>query len=331
MIINTLKIENFKSIEKIDIKPTRVNVFIGEPNAGKTNIIEALCLLSNLLISYNKSLIRFREPKDLFFDFNTNNKIRIKTDKIICSIENDVDEQGNINNRYVATFTEPEKTTWKQTGMNELTHDGGIHMLNGAIHFRNIFPYVFKTLDNTNNAREPYLLPPFGNNIPNLLNGNSVFFDLVDSIFQENGFKLFIRESDKQVTMVKVDKGRLYDYKYQNISSTLQRVIFMLLAITSNKNKVLVFDEPEANMYPFYTQRIAKHIASDKSNQYFMTSHSAYLINKLFDKTPPDEFSVFYTKMKDYKTEVQKLTSEELESFCSMGENAMLNLDNLIP
>ena len=45
-MIKNLEIENFKSIKhlKLDCKP--INVFIGEPNTGKSNILETLGVLS---------------------------------------------------------------------------------------------------------------------------------------------------------------------------------------------------------------------------------------------------------------------------------------------
>ncbi len=45
-MIEKLSIKNFKSIKDLAIDCRRVNLFIGEPNTGKSNILEALGLLS---------------------------------------------------------------------------------------------------------------------------------------------------------------------------------------------------------------------------------------------------------------------------------------------
>ncbi|MFA7303696.1 MAG: AAA family ATPase [Methanoregula sp.] len=45
-MIERLQIKNFKSIKDLELDCKRVNVFIGEPNTGKSNILEALGLLS---------------------------------------------------------------------------------------------------------------------------------------------------------------------------------------------------------------------------------------------------------------------------------------------
>ena len=46
MPINTLEITNFKSVKHFRLPCKRFNLFIGEPNTGKSNILEALGLVS---------------------------------------------------------------------------------------------------------------------------------------------------------------------------------------------------------------------------------------------------------------------------------------------
>ena len=69
-MITKLSIRNFKSIKELDIDCARVNLFIGEPNTGKSNILEALGLLS---WSATKDLplndfVRFEYMENLFYD-----------------------------------------------------------------------------------------------------------------------------------------------------------------------------------------------------------------------------------------------------------------------
>lgn len=45
-MINNLRISNFKSIKDVAFPCKKLNVFIGEPNSGKSNIIEAIALKS---------------------------------------------------------------------------------------------------------------------------------------------------------------------------------------------------------------------------------------------------------------------------------------------
>ena len=43
-MIRHLEIENYKSIKHLTLNCNKVNVIIGEPNVGKSNILEALDL-----------------------------------------------------------------------------------------------------------------------------------------------------------------------------------------------------------------------------------------------------------------------------------------------
>lgn len=47
-MITSLSVERFKSIKSLTIPCRKVNVFIGAPDTGKTNILAALYLLSGL-------------------------------------------------------------------------------------------------------------------------------------------------------------------------------------------------------------------------------------------------------------------------------------------
>ena len=45
-MITTLDIKGFKSVKSIRLDCRRINLLIGEPNTGKSNILEALGFLS---------------------------------------------------------------------------------------------------------------------------------------------------------------------------------------------------------------------------------------------------------------------------------------------
>lgn len=45
-MINEIRISNYKSVEKLKLELGRVNIFIGENGCGKSNILEAIALIS---------------------------------------------------------------------------------------------------------------------------------------------------------------------------------------------------------------------------------------------------------------------------------------------
>ena len=57
-MIKTLEIKNFKSIKHLQLDCKRVNLFIGKPNTGKSNILESAGLFS--LGAVKKQSIHFR-------------------------------------------------------------------------------------------------------------------------------------------------------------------------------------------------------------------------------------------------------------------------------
>jgi len=68
-MIENLRIWNFKSIRDLNLKCSRINVFIGEPNTGKSNILEALGMLSFLGHGGGlKDFIRFETMPDIFYN-----------------------------------------------------------------------------------------------------------------------------------------------------------------------------------------------------------------------------------------------------------------------
>lgn len=70
-MINSLRIRNFKSIKDLELDCKRINLFIGKPNTGKSNILETLELLSwlNSNVSIN-DYVRFSYSYNLFYSRN---------------------------------------------------------------------------------------------------------------------------------------------------------------------------------------------------------------------------------------------------------------------
>ena len=82
-IVKKLNIENFKSIESLQMNCKRLNIFIGEPNVGKSNILEALSLLGGTYSKSEKMLsdfIRYEQFSNLFFDDDLQRIIKVNAD-----------------------------------------------------------------------------------------------------------------------------------------------------------------------------------------------------------------------------------------------------------
>ncbi len=81
--INTLHIQNFKSIKDVTIQPRRVNLIIGQPNVGKSNVLEAMSLLSGYYDvrsgKFMRDFMRYEKVNQLFYNNVIANKVKVET------------------------------------------------------------------------------------------------------------------------------------------------------------------------------------------------------------------------------------------------------------
>ena len=85
-MIKNLQIRNFKSIKNLDLECERINLFIGEPNTGKSNILETLGILSFSKYGSITDFVRIESMSDLFYDENLDEKITISADDTVLEI-----------------------------------------------------------------------------------------------------------------------------------------------------------------------------------------------------------------------------------------------------
>ncbi|ALH99513.1 DNA replication/repair protein RecF [Pseudomonas sp. FW306-02-F02-AA] len=106
-MIDTIEISNYKSIEKVKLELGRVNLFIGENGAGKSNLLEAISLMSaaasnkldnEFLLSRG---IRVTAPQLMRSQFHKNTDLLpIKIDVLIKDFEPITFEINNDNGHY---------------------------------------------------------------------------------------------------------------------------------------------------------------------------------------------------------------------------------------
>lgn len=336
MHITDLHIQNYKSIKELKIKTNRLNVFIGEPNAGKSNILEALSLFSiNSMDNNFRDFIRYKSTGNLFYDSVLDKPINIKTNVLNFVLEYAKNDHGAILNNFKGVFYEKSEdlTAIKKNPHHSkhptftMAHDGILSNKHGGSHSTHIIAYIFKRLGKFEQNFRNFLNPPYGDNIPNLLLSSSDLKKMVSTFFRGKGYKINLKPEDNDLEIAKEEDEVIYSYPYMTISETLQRIVFILLAIETNKNSTLIFDEPEANTFPFYTKYVAERIAQDKTNQYFITTHNPYLLLNIIEKSPSKELNVFVTTMKKYQTKVHLLTKEQIKEVIELQHDVFFNLD----
>jgi hypothetical protein len=320
-MLTNAHIQNFKSVRDLKFDTKRVNLFIGEPNTGKTNILEALALLSEGVHgpAEFKEIFRCRGVADLFTDQQVTTPIAVTTSECRCSLSFD-----GVTFQFVAKTSregDPKQSyDLKQTGAQQ----GWVNLQYGIKYYR------FKPGAGTTTQSVGVFQPPFGANLTSILYTNKGLRSRVSDLFRSRNFRLEIRPVENELRIAKEVDGELFSFPYDSISETWRRIVFYMAVLETNQNSTILLDEPEANTFPFYTAYLAERIALDESNQFFVTTHNPYILSSIVGKTPVKDLAVFVAIMENFCTKLKPASVEGLSKILDYGPDAFLNLDKIV-
>jgi AAA15 family ATPase/GTPase len=352
-IINDIEIRNFKSIRHQKIEGCkRINVFVGPPNVGKSNILEAIGMFTipylNFLNSRNtvlKQLVRYNSFVDIFndekeFGFveyrnsknefhsvslkmtnfsneNEINKLHSRAKDLMIMFESD----PNFGFFYLDNGDNYLKSAQKSTLVSKIK----------SVH-EPILYYKFKSMDYFIDDIFDYLNPPFGYNIGRIIDQNTDLRKFVSDELIKVDLKLNISQPDFKPMALKFKKDdSSYSFPFNLLADTFQRILFYKAAISSNQNSVLLFEEPEAQCYEPYILEITNDIKRDKSkNQYFIVTHSDFIIQEfLRDEESKNDTNIYLVNSENGKTVIKLLSRESNEDVYEYGLNSFFNFENL--
>jgi len=319
-MIKSFKIRNFKSIRSLDLNCKRVNLFIGEPNTGKSNILETIGVLSHIYHGDLGNFVRFENMSNLFFDQDFENTINISFDISHLDINF---QNGTFHGSYSINGQ-------VQSGVFNYDYhgSGGKSSLE---QFNKFKFYRFSMRRDFPDQRSDYLYPPDGDNLSTIILTRKELRGVIQQIFSKFGYQLVIELPKGDMKVQKGGGDIVLSFPYFTISDTLQRIIFYLIAIYTNKESVIAFEEPEAHAFPYYTKYLAERIALDQNkNQYFISTHNPYLLKSVIEKTPKEEVSVFITYIENYETKVKPLTEGEIEEILDSELDVLFNLERFL-
>ncbi|HUV02913.1 MAG TPA: AAA family ATPase [Desulfobacteria bacterium] len=319
-MIKNLEIENFKSIKHLKLDCKRINLFIGEPNTGKSNILETLSLLSYQYYGDLENFVRFENMNNLFYNENLEENLTIKTDNTILEINFN---HGSFKGRCLEVDSELFNFNYDYSGHGTGRSSG---------HLKSPCKFYKFAIRRDFPRKEPdFLLPPSGANLLAILQTHKGLRSTVNQIFMQSGLRLVFEPQEDKIKVLKSSEDTLVLFPYFLASDTLQRISFYLTAIDSNKNSVLVFEEPESHAFPYYTKFLAERIALDKANnQYFIATHNPYLLLSIIEKARKDEVAIFITYFEDYQTKVKLLSEKELSEIMDMGIDIFFNIERFL-
>jgi len=187
--------------------------------------------------------------------------------------------------------------------------------------------YRFKNVDKFILEPKDELLPPDGINLLGILHRKGIR-DLIQNILEPFGLKMNIRAHEGKLEIAKLTDGVVISHPYILLSETLRRIIFHLSAVETNKGSIIVFEEPEAHAFPYYTKYISEVIAHDNENQYFISTHNPYFLIPLLEKSEED-VHVFVTYMENYETKVKQLSRDKITEIVEEEKDIFLNIEDL--
>lgn len=350
-MISQLLIENFKSIRKLDLNCRKINIFIGEPNTGKSNILEALGLLSwcgqsniiknhptQSLPDYNAfatspppsqispdelnlqkmqeiiSYIRFEKTQNLFYKNQINNPISISMyDNRFVTVMITMD--GNV---CAVTYRQgkdlPEIK--RQIGGSEITQLDFSGRIKGIKRnpneFESIFFYRFVDLLQFPDPSNAPLKAPYGQNLFSVVMYDKKCLDIMKGLFTSSEFKFVLKPDENKFEFQQEEDNIVYTYPYLISSDTLRHIAFYSIAIASQRNASLIFEEPESHTFPYYTKYLAKQIGNDPTNQFFIVTHNRYLLSTLIETVSKEHIAVNIVHKNKGETQVYQLTPDQI-------------------
>src|SRR5271157_2689008 len=325
--MGTLEIQNFKSIRHVKLRSSRLNILIGEPNTGKSNILEAIGLLSHVCHGPINGFVRFESMTDLYYDHVLDAPIDVECNGRDLKVEF---KDGVFSGRFHSSQTPKASEQIFQYG-----YQGGIAQVPfGSVPWAafTLFKfYRFAKRLSFPNPRSAFLNPSDGDNLLQVIIAHKELRKIISEIFGKFGYRTVFRPEAGRIEVQKESEDIIVSFPYSLASETLQRVAFYLSAIYSNHDSIITFEEPEAHAFPYYTKYLAERIALDKNNnQYFIATHNPYFLLSILEKAPKNEVATFMTYIENYQTRVITLSEKEKQEILHMGTDVFFNTDKFL-
>lgn len=361
-MISHLSIENFKSIRTMDLNCRKINIFLGEPNTGKSNILEALGILSwcgqskikkeiptKITPDYNafpttslsiyqsassiesemqkmqeiSSYVRFEKMQNLFFKNQINLPIFISirdssNPKLNpnFSIQTVMITMGGDSCKVIHRNGIDIDEIKRQSGgaeIAELNFSGRIrNVMRKAREFNYIFFYRFVDLFQFPDPSNAPLKSPYGQNLFSVVMYDKRCLDIMKNLFSSSEFKFVLKPGENKFEFQQEEDNIVYTYPYLISSDTFRHIAFFTIAIASQKNATLIFEEPESHTFPYYTKYLAEQIGNDQSNQFFIVTHNRYLLSTLIEKVSKDNIAVNIVHRKNGETHISQLNESQI-------------------
>lgn len=319
--IKSISIRNFKSVKSLTLSECRrINVMIGRPNVGKSNILEALALFDvpYMVNSSHKSLkniVRIDNTAEIFHNGMTSDTVEI------IAGNNSLELRRNHNNGLSVDIS-------LQNHLSKFLFTPSLNLATKkeSVVLPEILTYFFPKEFSAESSNVGFLLPPSGGNLMETVAGLPELKSALAELFHGYGLKMMFDSASQQIKAMRENGLDMFLVPFNSLADSLQRLIFYKSAIESNHNKVICFEEPEAHTFPPYISNIVNDIISSDDNQFFITTHSPYVMSSLLESAGED-LAVYVVDMKDNATVVCRLSDIQLQEAYDNGMDMFYNLE----
>ncbi len=302
----------------------KVNLFIGAPDTGKTNILEALQLVSclgwKLGIGHSIRLSPSLGFQPLFHKQFLDQPMMIVMDELSVSARLEGD-------RLSLAYQSP-----RGSGSTSVTFQDPVQLdvFSPVRHYAYAssaaWTYSGGGFDGTRTIQ-----PPHGSNFLYIARHDERVYEFLRDTISDLHWKLRFDNAHKQFYLSEVRKDDIFDYNLELLSDSLKRLIFYGAILITTESSVLVMDEPDVYAFPPYPKILGEMIADDKSNQFFLTTHNPYFLSALVEKTPESEMALFVCGRDPEKgTTARLLSPPEVQAVIEQGASIFFNLEEFL-
>lgn len=319
--IKSISIRNFKSVKSVTLSDCRrINVLIGRPNVGKSNILEALALFAvpYMVNTSNKSLknlVRIENAADLFHNGVSSAPVEV------CA-----DENALVVNRIANNSLSVDITFQGEISKYSFTPSLSLSTKKDPAVLPDILAYFFPKHFVAESSNVGFLLPPSGLNLMETVASIPGLKSSLAELFHGYGLKMMFDSGSQQIKAMRENGLDMFLVPFNSLADSLQRLIFYKSAIGSNHNKVICFEEPEAHTFPPYISNVVNDIIVSEDNQFFITTHSPYVMGALLESAG-DDLAVYVVDMENNATVVKRLTERQLQEAYDNGMDMFYNLE----